>query len=189
MLSFTKVKKVDHVTDTNHITRPPNCFMIWSCKMREHIYINKPKLNNVEISKMLGLMWINMSTEDKLPYLIEADKVKHEHKLKNPNYKYTPNTKKQKDIIKNNAVINVNKVKRKRVYKPKKLNIILNRKPIVKHILESEIEQEIESEIEQEIEPEIESEIEPEVELNTDFLIKEPDYFLEVQQFYDTICK
>ena len=172
MLSFTKVKKVrkvEQVTDTSHIARPPNCFMIWSSKMREHIYINKPKLNNVEISKMLGLMWINMSTEDKLPYLIEADKIKHEHKIKNPNYKYTPNSKKQKDINKDKAVI---KVKRKRVYKPKKLNIILNRKPKVKHILESEIE----------------LEIEPKIKINTDFLIKEPDYFLEVQQFYDTIC-
>jgi hypothetical protein len=183
MLSFTKVRKVrkvEQVTVTSHIARPPNCFMIWSSKMREHIYINKPKLNNVEISKMLGLMWINMSIEDKLPYLIEADKIKHEHKLKNPNYKYTPNTKKQKDIIKDNAMSKVNKVKSKRVYKPKKLNIILNRKPIVKNILETEIEQAIE----QAIESEIESEIEPEVELNTDFLIKEPDYFLEVQQFY-----
>jgi len=172
MLSFTKVRKVrkvEQVTVTSHIARPPNCFMIWSSKMREHIYINKPKLNNVEISKMLGLMWINMSIEDKLPYLIEADKIKHEHKLKNPNYKYTPNSKKQKDIIKDNAMSKVNKVKSKRVYKPKKLNIILNRKPIAITLNE---------------EPELEPELELEIEINTDFLIKEPDYFLEVQQFY-----
>ena len=161
MLPFTKGKKekrekrVRKVSDTNHISRPPNCFMIWSRYMREKIYLNKPQLNNADISKQLGLLWKNMTVEEKFPYVIEANRVKYEHKLNNPNYKYKPKSKQQKAIIKNKALNTVNTVKCKKTYitkKLKNLNIILNK--------------------------------ESEIKLNTDFLIKEPDYFLEVQQFY-----
>ena len=160
MLPFTKVKKVGKVgkvIDTSHIARPPNCFMIWSRQMRKIIYSGKLQVNNANISKHLGLLWMNMSDDEKIPYIIEADKVKYEHKIKNPNYKYTPKTKSQKNTNKSNALNTVNKIKCKRVYKAKKLNIILNK--------------------------------ESQIELNTDFLIKEPDYFLEVQEFYENICK
>ena len=160
MFSFSVVKKLAKDTESSHISRPPNCFMIWSSQMRELIYSNKPQLNNAEISKHLGLMWMNMSNDEKLPYILEADKIKNEHKIKNPNYKYTPKSKNQKNTNKSNALNTINKVKCKRAYKPKKLknlNIILNK--------------------------------ETKKEPNTDFLIKEPDYFLEVQEFYENICK
>lgn len=81
-------------TDTEmHITRPPNCFMLWSCDMRKTIIKNQSHENNADISKYLGQMWMNMSNECKLHYRIKADKIKHEHKILYPNYKYTPKTK------------------------------------------------------------------------------------------------
>ena len=88
------------ISETNYIARPANCFMIWSRTMRNNIYINNPELNNIEISKLLGTTWMNMSDEDKLPYIHAAQHVKQEHKLNNPNYKYKPKLKKQKKIQK-----------------------------------------------------------------------------------------
>ena len=86
-------------TDTNtkmHITRPPNCFMLWSCDMRKSIIKKQCRENNADISKYLGHMWMNMSSECKLQYRIKADKIKHEHKILYPNYKYIPKSKHKK---------------------------------------------------------------------------------------------
>ena len=112
-------------TDTNHVTRPPNCFMLWSCDMRKKIVKDHNRENNADISKQLGQMWMNMSSECKLQYRIKADKKKYEHKILYPNYKYTPKTKKQKNSDKSNLV------KCKKKFKPKKMNIKLNIKSIV----------------------------------------------------------
>ena len=112
-------------TDTNHVTRPPNCFMLWSCDMRKKIVKDHNRENNADISKQLGQIWMNMSSECKLQYRIKADKIKYEHKILYPNYKYTPKTKKQKNSDKSNIV------KCKKKFKPKKMNIKLNIKSIV----------------------------------------------------------
>ena len=165
-----------NLTETRHIARPPNCFMIWSTKMRETLYTNKTHYNNVEISKILGLMWMNMSDDEKLPYIIEADKVKYAHKIKNPNYKYTPKSKKGGNT-KKITIVRCNKV-----FKDKKNNIILNRRATsrapTRSLTRARAPAMVESEVEKKTDPYI----------NTDFLIQEPDYFLEVQQFYEQLC-
>ena len=88
-----------------HIKRPANHFMIWSCEKRQHYLLEKSKnknkyninINNADISKMLGREWANLPHEYKLKYKQKADKLKEEHKLMYPDYKYEPKLKKQKN--------------------------------------------------------------------------------------------
>lgn len=89
-----------------HIKRPANHFMIWSCEKRQHYLIEKSKnknkcnvkINNSEMSKMLGREWANLPNECKLKYKQKADILKLEHKRMYPNYKYEPKSKKLKNI-------------------------------------------------------------------------------------------
>ena len=101
--------------------------MLWSCDMRKKIVKDHNRENNADISKQLGQIWMNMSSECKLQYRIKADKIKYEHKILYPNYKYTPKTKKQKNSDKLNLV----KCKKISIFKSKKMNIKLNIKSIV----------------------------------------------------------
>ena len=132
-----------------YIARPPNCFMLWSCEARNSIYKNKPSLNNSCISTLLGKLWMELDDTYKLKYKIQAEKIKHEHKLKYPNYKYAPKSK-----IKKMREGHAQKGKRKYTKKSK------NNKNTIKYI--SSI-------------------------FNTNFLPEEqePDYFREVQLFYE----
>ena len=96
------------MTKENHIKRPPNSFMIWSSEKRHEYSIeknkckNKVKINNSEISKILGHEWENLPEYLKLKYKEKADKLKQEHKLLYPNYKYDPKFKHKIKNIPNN---------------------------------------------------------------------------------------
>ena len=85
---------------TDHIKRPQNSFMIWASETRPHIAKTKPYINNANISKILGQIWTQLPTNSKLNYKIKANNCKIEHKLKYPNYKYTPNKIKKLKISK-----------------------------------------------------------------------------------------
>lgn len=122
MLPSTKVGKV---SNTRHIARPPNCFMIWSTEMRKEISETNPHIPNTAISKYLGELWMNMSKEYKLHYRLKAEQVKHEHTLTNPGYKYTPKTKKYLTQLYNKRVIHKTE-KRKTCYKIKTHKYIPN---------------------------------------------------------------
>jgi hypothetical protein len=96
----------DQITITKeHIKRPANHFMIWSCEKRQEHLIEKSKnknkcnvkINNSEMSKMLGREWAELPNECKLKYKLKADILKREHKLMYPNYKYEPKSKKLKN--------------------------------------------------------------------------------------------
>lgn len=119
----------DLITMTKeHIKRPANHFMIWSCEKRQHYLIEKNKnkynvkINNAEMSKMLGREWANLPNECKLKYKQKADELKKEHKLMYPDYKYEPKTKKQKykktPRIKKNSqqTIQEHQVKKSNIY-------------------------------------------------------------------------
>lgn len=83
------------INKQNHVKRPPNSFILWSSEKRHMRNIidknkSKSKLNNADLSKLLGDEWANVPTETKLHYKIKADNLKLEHKIKFPNYKYEP---------------------------------------------------------------------------------------------------
>ncbi|KAH0790200.1 HMG box family protein [Histomonas meleagridis] len=72
--------------DNSH--RPPNAFILYSQAMRAEVRQNNPTLSNIEISKILGKMWKEVSNEVKLQYKQQAAKLQEEFKINHPNYTY-----------------------------------------------------------------------------------------------------
>lgn len=71
----------------SHIARPPNCFFLFrSAYIKEHGKI----ANQNAASQAASAAWHALASEDKQKYVDEAKKKALEHKLRFPEYKYTP---------------------------------------------------------------------------------------------------
>jgi transcription factor SOX1/3/14/21 (SOX group B) len=79
----------------NHIKRPLNAFMLWSHKQRQRMALNNPQMPNSEISKQLGAEWRSLSESEKDPFIEEAKKLKRQHELDHPNYKFVQRRKRK----------------------------------------------------------------------------------------------
>jgi len=82
--------KTQSSNNIKHIKRPMNAFMVWAQTARKDLSLKYPNLHNAQLSKALGKMWHQLSEEQKIPFSIEADRLKNEHKLKYPDYRYQP---------------------------------------------------------------------------------------------------
>ena len=80
-----KIKK-----NNTHIKRPLNSFMIWSSFRRSQISTTESKINNSQISKILGTEWFNLPEKDKIYYKTQAYEIKQKHMKLYPDYKYSP---------------------------------------------------------------------------------------------------
>ncbi|RXG72938.1 putative transcription factor SOX-14 [Armadillidium vulgare] len=92
-------EKSSHTTKKhppNHVKRPMNAFMVWSQMERRSIVAKTPDMHNAEISKQLGKRWKLLTEEQKLPYRLEAQRLKQLHRQEYPNYKYRPKKKSPK---------------------------------------------------------------------------------------------
>lgn len=94
---------------SEHIKRPMNAFMVWSRIRRKHISNDYPRLHNSEISKLLGAEWKLLSESDKRPFIDEAKRLRNQHMVDYPGYKYRPKRKPKFD--KDNVIIGKDKVK------------------------------------------------------------------------------
>uniref|UniRef100_T1IMF7 HMG box domain-containing protein n=1 Tax=Strigamia maritima TaxID=126957 RepID=T1IMF7_STRMM len=84
-------------TKEGHVKRPMNAFMIWSQCQRRKIMHDNPKLHNSEISKMLGAEWHLLEQSEKQCYVDESKRIRDQHMLDHPDYKYRPKRKPKKN--------------------------------------------------------------------------------------------
>lgn len=68
--------------------RPPNAFILYSQAMRSAVRQENPSLSNTECSRLLGKMWKEVSSDQKMQYKHRAAAAQEEFKRQHPNYTY-----------------------------------------------------------------------------------------------------
>ena len=78
------------------IPRPPNAFILYRSDKQAIIKEENPKIDNKDISRIIGEMWNDESASVRQSYYWKAKLKKSEHERMYPDYSYHPKRKKQK---------------------------------------------------------------------------------------------
>jgi transcription factor SOX7/8/10/18 (SOX group E/F) len=74
--------------EVDNARRPPNAFILYSQAMRTAVRQEHPALSNTEVSAVLGKMWKEVPTDQKLIYKQKAAAAQEIFKQEHPDYTY-----------------------------------------------------------------------------------------------------
>ncbi|QRV91619.1 HMG (high mobility group) box protein [Ceratobasidium sp. AG-Ba] len=76
-----------------HIPRPRNAFILYRTWYVKQDFLAGVENDHREISRIVGKIWKGLSESERDYWRVAAQKEKREHALKHPNYKYSPNSR------------------------------------------------------------------------------------------------
>lgn len=79
-----------------HIKRPMNAFMVYAQAARRKVAGEYPNMSYAQLSKTLGKLWKLLDAKEKGPFIEEAERLRRQHKLDHPGYKFQPKRKSKK---------------------------------------------------------------------------------------------
>ncbi|KAH0795644.1 HMG box family protein [Histomonas meleagridis] len=74
--------------EADNSRRPPNAFILYSQEMRSKVQQENPTMSNIEVSKLLGKMWKEVPSNQKIAYKQKAQALQEDFKKNHPNYTY-----------------------------------------------------------------------------------------------------
>lgn len=80
----------------SHIKRPMNAFMVYAQAARRKVAGEYPNLSYAQLSKTLGKLWRLLDVKEKRPFIEEAERLRQQHKVDYPGYKFQPKRKSRK---------------------------------------------------------------------------------------------
>jgi hypothetical protein len=103
--NISKNRRHGRKRDSNHITRPPNKFILYrSWFIRNRVISTRIETNHSKLSKIIGKSWRDLPEQEKQEWDSKARAVNAEHMQKFPKYVFSPQKPKKKKVQKRNVV-------------------------------------------------------------------------------------